>query len=212
MDRVKLSVDMLHYNITEANRNQAYRDAYTRLVIAQFGSGLHEEIREKVFGVATPPATLAEVLQAATAIENEKHAKATKLVVNVVGEDKEKDKPKTEEEGKDDPIAVLQLQMEEVLAISKRGGGPGFRGRGGRGRGQGSFSSYRCYGCGQLGHIREQCTAANQAPFRGRGGYRGGRGYSSMPHMTRRGQFRSCLLYTSPSPRDLSTSRMPSSA
>ena len=27
-----------------------------------------------------------------------------------------------------------------------------------------------------------------------------------------RGLFRSCLLYTSPSPRDLSTSRMPSSA
>ena len=32
MDRVKISVDMLHYNVTEANRNQAYRDAYTRLV------------------------------------------------------------------------------------------------------------------------------------------------------------------------------------
>ena len=44
-----------------------------------------------MFGVATPPATLAAVLQAATAIENEKHSKATKLVVNLVDEDKEKD-------------------------------------------------------------------------------------------------------------------------
>ena len=63
LDRVKISVDMLHYNVPEANRNQAYREAYTRLVIAQFGSGLHEEIREKVFGVANPPATLAAVKQ-----------------------------------------------------------------------------------------------------------------------------------------------------
>ena len=131
-----------HYNVAEADRNQAYRDAYTRLVIVEFGSGLHEEIREKVFGVADPPATLAEVLQAATAIENEKHAKATKLVVNLV--DEEKDKPKPKEEEQDDPITVLKKQMEEVLAISRRGG-QGFRGRGGRGRGQGSFSSYRCY-------------------------------------------------------------------
>ena len=190
LDRVKISVDMLHYNVPEANRNQAYRDAYTRLVIAQFGSGLHEDIREKVFGVAVPPATLAAVLTAATAVENEKHSKATKLVVNLVDEKEKKEDPKPKEEEQDDPITVLQKQMEEVLAISRRGG-QGFRGRGGRGRGQGSFSSYRCYGCGQLGHIREQCTAANQAPFRGRGGYRGGRGNSTMPHMTRRGQFRS---------------------
>ena len=40
MDRVKISVDMLHYNVAEANCNQAFRDAYTRLVIAQFGSCL----------------------------------------------------------------------------------------------------------------------------------------------------------------------------
>ena len=34
----------------------------------------------------------------------------------------------------------------------------------------------------------------------------------SHPVPIRRGQFNYCLLYTSPSPRDLSTSRMPSSA
>ena len=187
MDRVKISVDMLNYNVEEDDRNQAFRDAYVRLVIAQFGSGLHEEIREKVFGVATPPATIEEVLQAATAIENEKHSKATKLVVNLVDEDKDKNK-EAKDKPADDPITVLQDQMKEVLAITKRGG-QGFRGRG-RGRGQGSYSSYRCYGCGQLGHIREHCTSANQAPFRGRGG-RGGGGYNSAPHMTRRGQFRS---------------------
>ena len=43
-------------------------------MIAQFGSGLSEDIREKVFGVAIPPATLDSVLTAASAIENEKHA------------------------------------------------------------------------------------------------------------------------------------------
>ena len=191
MDRVKISVDMLNYNVTEANRNQAFREAYVRLVIAQFGGGVQEDVREKVFGVADPPATIEDVLKAATAVENEKHAKATKLVVNVVQEEQDSTEDKKEEKEKDDPISALQTQMKEVLAISRRGGNQGFRGRGGRGRGQGSFGSYRCYGCGQLGHIREQCTATNQAPFRGRGGGRGGRGYSSMPHMTRRGQFRS---------------------
>ena len=40
MDRVKIAVDMLHYNVTEANRNQAFRESYTRLVIAQFGGGV----------------------------------------------------------------------------------------------------------------------------------------------------------------------------
>ena len=36
--------------------------------------------------------------------------------------------------------------------------------------------------------------------------------YSRYAHMRFEGVYKSCLLYTSPSPRDLSTSRMPSSA
>ena len=35
LDRVKIAVDMLHYNVAEADRDQAFRDGYTRLVIAQ---------------------------------------------------------------------------------------------------------------------------------------------------------------------------------
>ena len=63
---------MLHYNVEEADRNAAFRASYTRLVIAQFGGGVTDEIREQVFGVPNPPATIADVLAAATAVENEK--------------------------------------------------------------------------------------------------------------------------------------------
>ena len=79
MDRVKIAVDMLHYNVPEAQRDDAFRQGYQRLVIAQFGSGVNDEIREQIFGVPDPPATIAAVLAAATAVENEKHSKACLL-------------------------------------------------------------------------------------------------------------------------------------
>ena len=94
---------MLNYNVTEANRNQAFREAYVRLVIAQFGGGVQEDVREKVFGVADPPATIEDVLKAATAVENEKHAKATKLVVNVVQEEQDSTEDQKGREGKRRP-------------------------------------------------------------------------------------------------------------
>ena len=84
LDRVKIAVDMLHYNVQEADHNTAFRAGYTRLVIAQFGGGVNSDIREQVFGVPNPPDTIAAVLAAATAVENEKHSKATKLVINQV--------------------------------------------------------------------------------------------------------------------------------
>ena len=51
LDRVQIGVDMLHYNVPEAERTDAYRANYTRLVVAQFGSGVREDIRARVFGV-----------------------------------------------------------------------------------------------------------------------------------------------------------------
>ena len=178
LDRVKIAVDMLHYNVPEADRNQAFRDSYTRLVIAQFGSGINDEIREQVFGVAVPPNTIQGVLTAATAIENEKHSKATKLVINNV-EDSATGKPEPSELEK--KCDQLEKQMKEILAI-----GPGTRGRG---RGRQSLSSIRCYGCGNLGHVRAQCNSSNNRP-RGRGNGWGGRGRGN-PFQTRRGRFRS---------------------
>ena len=41
LDRVKIAVDMLHYNVAEAQRDDAFRQGYQRLVIAQFGSGVN---------------------------------------------------------------------------------------------------------------------------------------------------------------------------
>ena len=71
MDRVQIAVDMMNYAVDEADRNDAYYAGYVRMVIAQFGGGLKEEIKSKVFGVPTPPNTIADVLKAATAAEAE---------------------------------------------------------------------------------------------------------------------------------------------
>ena len=120
------------------------------------------------------------MLTAATAIENEKHSKATKLVINNV-EDSATGKPEpTELEKKCDQ---LEKQMKEILAI-----GPGTRRRG---RGRQNLSSIRCYGCGNLGHVRAQCNSSSNRP-RGRGNGWGGRGRGrGYPFQTRRGRFRS---------------------
>ena len=82
MDRVKVAVSMLNYNVPEVDRNAAFRESYTRLVVAQFGSGISEELRGRVFGVPNPPATIEAALVAATAAEAEKSP--GKMVVNVV--------------------------------------------------------------------------------------------------------------------------------
>ena len=56
----------------------------------------------------------------------------------------------------------------------------------------GHVFTWGCGECGQLGHNDEEDQRA--------------------PRQVEAGRFGGCLLYTSPSPRDLSTSRMPSSA
>ena len=84
MDRVKIAVDMLNYNVPEADRNAAFRQGYARMVVAQLGGTLHENLRAKVFGVPNPPATIEDALSAASAAEAEKNNQ--KLVVSLVEE------------------------------------------------------------------------------------------------------------------------------
>ena len=112
MDRVKIVVDMLHYNVQEADRNAAFRAGYTPLVIAQFGGGVSEDIRERVFGVADPPNTIDGVLTAASAVENEKHSRASKLVVHQI-EDGATAAPSTPKSEKDKPSPEAS-QIEEL--------------------------------------------------------------------------------------------------
>ena len=120
LDRVKIAVDMLHYNVPEADRNAAFRAGYQRLVIAQFGSGVNDEIREQMFGVPNPPDTIAAVLAAATAVENEKHSKATKLVVNQVEDEKTtKEEKKSDSSELEKECEQLKKQMKEILAIGR---------------------------------------------------------------------------------------------
>ena len=49
MDRIRLAVDMLHYNVPPADKTeQAYQDSFARLVKAHFGAGLRPEIGKVV--------------------------------------------------------------------------------------------------------------------------------------------------------------------
>ena len=121
MDRVKVAVSMLHYNVAEADRNAAFRDQYARLVVAQFGSGLNEELRSKIFGVPNPPATIAGVLAAATAAEAERNPTGTKLVIGAIeGEDTSTQPTKTEATEEESMVERIVAKVEDVLAISRR--------------------------------------------------------------------------------------------
>ena len=72
MDRIKLAVDMLHYNVPAATKAAApYQESFARLVKAHFGAGLRPDIGKVVLGVSTPPATMDAFLEAAEAIESE---------------------------------------------------------------------------------------------------------------------------------------------
>ena len=116
MDRVKVAVSILNYNVPEADKNAAFRESYTRLVVAQFGSGISEDLRGKVFGVPNPPATIEAALTAATAAEAEKLP--GKMVVGVI--EKKGDKNQKEEEDK--MVERMVKKVEDVLAISRRQG------------------------------------------------------------------------------------------
>ena len=185
MDRVKVAVSMLHYNVAEADRNAAFREQYARLVVAQFGSGLTEELRSKVFGVPNPPATIAGVLAAATAAEAERNPTGTKLVIGAIeGEESSAQPTKSEGKEEDNMVERIVAKVEDVLAISRRQQGANSRNARTRGQSRSNYSSYKCYNCGQMGHLRRQCSRP-QTPFvasRGRG--------HGTPFNTRRGRFR----------------------
>lgn len=160
MDRMKISVDMLNYNVPEAERNSAFQQGNARLVVAQFGGGLHEDLRAKVFGIPNPPATIEDALVAASVAKAERTNQ--KLVVSLVEESNKEDTGSSE-------LSDLEKNatgVQEVLAISKHGQGL----RNSRNRGSINFASYKCYDCNQmvhlrrLVHLRRQCSKP-QTPF-----------------------------------------------
>ena len=137
------------------------------MVVAQFKSGISEEIRGKVFGVPNPPATIAAALTATTTAEAEKTP--LKMLIGVV-DNKETKEDKQEEE---DTVIERMVKIVDVLAISRR---QGSNSRQQRTRGQGNrntnqYINNKCYDCGTMGHLRRQCNKP-QTPFSGRG--RGG--------------------------------------
>ena len=164
MDRVQIAVDMMNYDVAEGDRNPAYYQGYVRMVIAQFGGGLKEEIKSKVFGVPTLPNTIADVLKAATAAEAESRPSVqNKLTVNAVAEVTKETNEERKEEAPKDPISELTKQIGEVLAITKKRTNRSVSGR---------PSNFRCYGCNQPGHYRRNCPNPSSGPpmwNRGRG-------------------------------------------
>ena len=180
MDRVQIAVDMMNYDVPEGDRNPAYYQGYVRMVIAQFGGGLKEEIKSKVFGVPTPPATIADVLKAATAAEAESRPTAqNKLTINAVAEvNKEvaEGQPEEKEDVLSDPISELTKQIGEVLAITKKRTTRSVSGR---------PANFRCYGCNQPGHYRRNCPNPPSGPP----AWNRGRGRGQPRFMSRRAGF-----------------------
>ena len=169
MDRVKIALDMLNYNVPEADRYAAFREGYARVVVAQFGGGLHEDLRAKVFGIPNPSTTIEDALTAASAAEAEKSNQ--KLVVSLVDETQKEDNDQATEMTKLEKIA---MGVQDVLAISKQGRqGQGSRSTRNRRANGSNFANYKCYNCNQIGHLRRQCPKP-QTPFQSFVGARGG--------------------------------------
>ena len=153
--------------------------------MAQFGSGLHEDLRSKVFGVPNPPATIAGVLAAATAAKAEKNPTGTKLVIGAVKANEKETVPNnTDSKTEDHMVERIVAKVEDVLAISRCQQGANSRSNRARGQQRTSYANYKCYNCGQMGHLRRQCPKP-QTPFTAKRG----RGHGA-PFGTRRGRFR----------------------
>ena len=78
MDRVLLAVDRTHYNLTPVQKQaDGYQQVFTSAAIMHFGAGVRSDIGKVILAQADPPATIADMLAAAEAVEAEQAKKGT---------------------------------------------------------------------------------------------------------------------------------------
>ena len=169
LDRVLLAVDRMHFNVTDAQKQEAgYRRVFISSVLMHFGAGVKTDIGKVILGRAVPPATIAEMLTAAEAVEAEISKRGAPGDSALAITDSSEDTP---EEPSD--LEQLTRQVEgltdlvgAIAAATKK---------------PFDFRNIRCYRCNQMGHFQNKCQ---NEPKRSAGPNR------RMQFQTRRGQQR----------------------
>ena len=145
MDRVLLAVDRMHFAVTDADKAQAgYRRVFTSSTLMHFGAGVRPEIGKVILGRATAPATVAEMLTAAEAVEAElskKGAPGSSALAVAPADDTASQTSELE-----DLATQVENLTEAVSAIASASKKPF------------DFSKIKCYRCGEYGHFQNRCT------------------------------------------------------
>ena len=151
LDRVVLAINKQNFNIAEADkRTPQYLRVFDASIMSHFGAGLKDEIGKVVFGAATPPGTVEEMLQAAEAVEAEL-AKIGQPGTSALAVQEETPNPT---EG--DQLMDLTEAIEEICAAI-----------GLKRRRPFDKSRSKCYNCYKFGHFQNECPEPRRQPFRG---------------------------------------------